>query len=121
MNQPPKCADLIDADIKCTEDYLSSLLDRLDGNISDDERDEITCQLDEFSAGNEKYNVLRLVLSGGGPASFVDVLYTPYGDIQNIAYHYQDWYDGAVKLLPKSSPIWQYAEGELTKHILLST
>ena len=117
----PRCADLIDADIKNTEDYLSGLLDRLEGDTSDDERDEIATQLDEFAAGTEKYNVLRLVLSGGGPSSFIDVIYTPYGDIQNIAYHYQDWYDGAVKLLPKSSPIWQYAEGQLDGNIILST
>lgn len=117
----PKCADIIDADIKSTEEYLSGLLDSLDGDTSDDERDEVSTQLDEFAQGVEKYHMVRLILSGGGPSSFVDVIYTPLGDIQNIAYHYQDWYDGAVKLLPKSSPIWRWAEAQLEGHILLST
>jgi hypothetical protein len=116
----PKCADIIPEDIRQTEDYLSPMLEVVNGQASDDEREEAIQMLDEFAIGQEELKVLRLTLSYGGPSSWIDIMYNN-GEIDRIAYHYQDWFDGAVKLIGKDSPIWQYAEQQLETHILLST
>ncbi len=115
-----KCIEAIPSDIRLTEEALSPLLEVWNGKASDDEREEAEQSLDNFAIGVEELQVLRLTLSWGGPSSWIDIMHDN-GEIDRIAYHYQDWFDGAVKLIGKDSPIWQYAEQQLETHILLST
>ncbi len=74
----PKCADIIPEDIRQTEDYLSPMLEVVNGQASDDEREEAIQMLDEFAIGQEELKVLRLTLSYGGPSSWIDIMYTMY-------------------------------------------
>lgn len=48
--------------------------------------------------GVEKTYTLKLELSTGGPADFITAIVED-GRLRDVTYHFQDWFDGATKLL----------------------
>ena len=73
---------------------------------------DATAALDEWedlSIGYSKITVHVITLSWGGPADFLKVYQDENGEVDKIEYHYQDWFDGAVRLVEEGSPLWQYA------------
>lgn len=47
----------------------------------------------------ENVSVLHVQLSWGGPADGFYIWLSPEGEINNIVYYFQDWFDGAEKKL----------------------
>jgi hypothetical protein len=85
---------------------LFTIADDYEGD--EDLRDQANEEIYEFAYGYETYKVTRLTWSGGGPADWIEVHHDGDG-IRRIDYVFQDWYDGARREVPSSSPIWRYA------------
>jgi hypothetical protein len=97
--------------MKQTEIALKELLN---GVASDNQEvsEGSQVQLDEYVLGIEALSITRVLLSWGGPSSWIDVIHDN-GEIRQVLFHYQDWYDGAVKAVGAHSPIWEYAEHQI--------
>jgi hypothetical protein len=111
MSALQTCQDLIGSEIKQTEAALKELLH---GVRSDNEvmSEASQVQLDEYVLGIEALSLTRVLLSWGGPSSWIDVIHDN-NEIRQVLFHYQDWYDGAVKAVGPNSPIWEYAEHQI--------
>ena len=54
---------------------------------------------------------LCIELSTGGPADFLTADMDPSsGAVDNVKYHYHDWFDGAVRDVPKGTPLFELCE-----------
>lgn len=99
QDRKASCADLIDSEIKAVEKYLETI-----GTEENPIGDPLSI---------EKYQTTRVLFSYGGPSSWIDIMSNENMEIIQVAFHYQDWFDGAVKLVDSGSQIWQYAEDVL--------
>jgi hypothetical protein len=103
------CEARIEGELKDREKDLRDLFTIADDYEGDEElRDQANEEIYEFAYGYETYKVTRLTWSGGGPADWIEVQHDGDG-IRRIDYVFQDWYDGARREVPSSSPIWRYA------------
>lgn len=64
--------------------------------------------IDEFALGFSTYKVIKIELSWGGPADFIEAFVSD-GELIKVVYHYQDWFDGAQMNVPKNSEMYEYA------------
>ncbi len=94
----PTCAELIHQRLSEREEDLRVL-------FSNPDSDEY---FDDPALGLESYTLTRITFSTGGPADFLDIAHKD-GQIRNVEYHYQDWYDGARVSVPENSPLYDYA------------
>lgn len=117
------CEERINESMDYCEEYLELLFKVMDDYsfVEDDEDDvrslnEIESEgidedtIYEYALGVSKKTVIRIELSTGGPASFIEAFIDDENDIYKIEYHFQDWFDGARRSVSKNSPIWRYAE-----------
>lgn len=58
--------------------------------------------------GIQRLEVIRLQLSGGGPADFVEIT-AREGEVIRVEYLFQDWYDSARLEVRESSPVYEWA------------
>ncbi len=114
------CKDIIKMDIAETEAQLSDFYANIENAAEEAMREDYQAILNEYAIAQDTFSVVRLTLAWGGPGIFLDVIHR-HGQIQNIIYHYQDWYDGAIEYIGSDSVIWRYAEEQLEGHVLLST
>lgn len=56
----------------------------------------------------DTYKMTRIQLSWGGPSDFLDVKHDGT-IILAVTYHFQDWFDGAVRDVEEGSKVWEYA------------
>lgn len=106
-NTNKSCADLIAGEFKDREQQLEQLYSAIDGNdemAESDARDELY----SMAYGINRYEVLRVVWSGGGPADYLEITHSE-GDIIKVEYLFQDWFDGARVEVNESSPAYRYA------------
>lgn len=87
----------------CEELIESSLI------LRQSQATEALDEWEDLSIGYDKETVHTIILSWGGPSDFLKVYQAEDGYINKIEYHYQDWFDGAVRLVEKGSPMWFYA------------
>jgi hypothetical protein len=64
--------------------------------------------IDEFHLGFSKITVVKIELSTGGPADFIEVFLDEDGFINKAIYHYQDWFDGAQMEVQDDDPMMEY-------------
>lgn len=50
----------------------------------------------------------KIELSWGGPSDFLSVIHEG-AEIYSVTYHFQDWFDGAVRSVEEGSKVWEYA------------
>lgn len=105
-----KCADLV-VD-KMVE--RSSQLKKIDTTISDvdstDEQiEEAFEELNNFALGISTYRVIKIELSTGGPADWLELEVDDDGSARRLTYHYADWFDHAEFKVPENSYLWDYA------------
>lgn len=102
------CEDKIKEELQDRQDQLAALYDAIDGDdveASDAAMEEIR----EMAYGIETTSVTRVIWSGGGPADYLDIFHTG-GELTRVEYVYQDWYDGARRMVFDNSPAWRYAQ-----------
>ena len=63
----------------------------------------------EYALGVDVHKRYRIHLSTGGPASFIEVITDDKDNIEDVYYHFQDWFDGAKRKVDETSPIYRYA------------
>lgn len=64
--------------------------------------------IDEFHLGYSKSTIIKIELSTGGPADFIEVYLDEDGLINKAIYHYQDWFDGAEMEVKDDDPMMEY-------------
>ena len=53
------------------------------------------------------YQLTKIELSWGGPSDFLEVKHEG-ASIFSITYHFQDWFDGAIREVEEGSKVWEY-------------
>lgn len=114
MDRQKTCEELIAQQLKSRDDDLAGLYAvangeaaTFEGEVMDEE--EAHERLDTFALGISTYTVLRIDLSTGGPADWLEVKLDE-GQVQNVTYHYADWFDHAEREVGDDEALWQYAE-----------
>ncbi|NDB56884.1 hypothetical protein EB001_00295 [bacterium] len=89
-----------------TEDEV----DKFRENAADTEYNEES--LMEFPLGFTIHKVVKIELSTGGPADYLEVFIDPeYTDtVVRIVYHFADWFDHAEMEVSENDPLWEFAE-----------
>lgn len=104
------CEQLVDSQMQDRNEYLEGLNDIIGDNESDTEKvEEALREIMEFPAGVESYKVIKIVLSGGGPADWIEVKTDNEGYILGMEYHYADWFDHAERKISENSYLWDFA------------
>lgn len=67
-------------------------------------------RLDELPLSVEIVRHVKILLSTGGPADWLDAELDTDGDVRTLQYHFQDWGDHASVYVEQDSPLWRYAE-----------
>lgn len=118
------CEQRIGAHMQSRTDYLAGLFAVMDGKVSTfaedypDQPEEMTAEdaqerMAELGLGSSVYRVLRVDLSTGGPADYLEAKLSegPHGwEIVSAAYHFADWFDHAERPIAEDSPLWRYLE-----------
>jgi len=92
-----KCADLIHEKMTEREEEFRSLLN--DPNSDDN---------DEPALSIDKYEIIKVCLSYGGPSDYIEITHDE-GDIRSVIYRYSDWFDTATREVPENSSLMDYA------------
>jgi len=64
----------------------------------------------EFPLGHSKQTVIKIELSTGGPADFIEVYLDEDGFINRAVYHFQDWFDGAQMEIQDNDPMMEFCQ-----------
>lgn len=64
----------------------------------------------EFPLGHTKQTVVKIELSTGGPADFIEVYVDDDGFINRAVYHFQDWFDGAQMEVKDDDPMMEFCQ-----------
>jgi len=97
------CADLIAGELKDREQQLEQLY-----TAADDGDDDARERIYDMAYGIDKREIYRVIWSGGGPADHLELTVSD-GDLLEVNYVYQDWFDGARLAVNESSPAYRYA------------
>lgn len=97
------CEERIDSHLEALEEDISSVLE---GYYNGEE--------DGFEAWNNyplavsTRQQTKIELSWGGPSDFLTIIHEG-AEIYSVTYHFQDWFDGAVRSVEEGSKVWEYA------------
>lgn len=108
MESNPTCAERIDGAMSSRQNDLEEIYEKLSSDneeISSEGYEEIISLALEVSS----YRVIKILLSTGGPADWIEVTVDDDNEILSMKYVYQDWFDYADKPVRKGSYLWQYA------------
>lgn len=108
------CAERIAEQMKGREQYVAALYAVSNGDATTVDGEEMTDEeahdaLDELPLGIGVVRILRVDLSTGGPADYLTAELDGY-EVQNVTYHFADWFDHAEASVPQGSPLWDLAE-----------
>jgi hypothetical protein len=87
------------------DDAYTELADRL----RDELQDEGTEHIDESVLGVGTRVVMRIELSTGGPGDWVEAELDDR-EVQDVTYHFNDWFDHAERRVSQGSALWSLAE-----------
>jgi hypothetical protein len=86
--------ETIISDIESTEEMISEAVE----------------ELHTLALGHEVRRTIKIHLSTGGPADWIEVILDLDDDyIYGMNYHYADWFDHAETTIEKNSYLWDYA------------
>ena len=103
------CAERIDVEMASREEWMRKML-AVHAN-EEEPTDEIDDNsIYEFPYEVQTLTVTKVVMSGGGPADWLEITRDGGNGIVRVAYHFQDWFDGAVKIADEGSSLYRYAE-----------
>jgi len=96
----PTCQERIYDHFLDRETDLKVLLSRED----DDAYDELS----EYAMCIDIYKVVRIELSWGGPQDFLECKVVD-DEVEEVTYHFADWFDHAEMNVPQDSAMFDYA------------
>ena len=86
------------------------------GGPEGDQSDEGFNQLAEYAAGVEILKTTKLILSGGGPASWLEVTTDEEGITRKVLFVFEDWFDHAEINVKAGTQAWKFAEFMVEAH-----
>lgn len=103
------CADLVQEKMLNRSVDLERINDIISESEDRDSVDEALEELDNFALEISSYKVIKILLSTGGPADWLEIKIDEDGDVNGLTYHYSDWFDHAQIRVPSDSYLWDYA------------
>jgi hypothetical protein len=67
-------------------------------------------RLAEYPLGLSVRRVMRVDLSTGGPGDWLEVELGDDNDVEDVTYHFNDWFDHAERRVREDSALWRAAE-----------
>ena len=120
MSSEKTCAQRIGDHLRSREQYLTDIYKAIEKDESIEGYEEASEALYEFALGISSYTTVRIDLSTGGPADWLECLVDrSAGDLINVIYHFSDWFDHAEESVDVDSPLWNYAD-EMVEMVLYS-
>lgn len=102
----PTCAERIGSELADREQYLADLFKKAQESEYYGDYEEIY----ELALSVDTKKNTTICLSWGGPADYLDVIWTEKEGIYEITYRFEDWFDTASRKVEEGSALWQYAE-----------
>lgn len=109
------CAERISSHAQSREEDLAALFQILEDGEGEyegedfDEEDART-RLIEFPLSVDTIRTLRILLSTGGPGDWLDVELDWDGNVAQVEYNFNDWFDHASIPVKEGTALWRYAE-----------
>lgn len=103
------CAQLVEEKMWSRSDDLERINEIIGEDEDIEKVDEALSELDNFALEISSYKVVKILLSTGGPADWLEVKLDENNDVVGLTYHYSDWFDHAQIKVPESSFLWDYA------------
>lgn len=108
MTTDPTCAERIDDHYQSRTEDIRAMTgwaeawSRARGGYADRRYERAIERLDEYPLGMSVRHVVRVELSTGGPADYVEADMYPDGEIEprSLVYHFADWWDHAERPIP---------------------
>lgn len=91
-------------------------IDELWTKAFEDCDDEASEELWNLALDITSKKVIRIDLSTGGPADWIEVWCDDYG-ISEMVYHFSDWFDHAERKISDSSMLWTWAESLIDNNL----
>jgi hypothetical protein len=107
-----KCSEVIKDRLESRQQLLSELYHALEQDEKYEDQDALD-YLYDFALGISKHTIVRIDLSTGGPADWLEVIVlSDYKShtIDEVQYHVSDWFDHASLVVEQDSPLYRYAE-----------
>lgn len=95
------CEERIDSHLEALEEDIVDVIEQYYNG--DDEG-----VWNNYPLSVDTYKMTRIQLSWGGPSDFLDVKHDGH-IVLAVTYHFQDWFDGAVRDVEEGSKVWEYA------------
>ena len=107
--QDTACNDRIERELSGREEEFRRLFAR---TRSEDSivREEVCEELDTLPIGSSWQNVVKIELSWGGPADWLEVWVDQDGSVSHVVYHFADWFDHAERKIAYGTPLWRAAD-----------
>lgn len=102
------CAERIKSEYLSQEAWFAELYAKADGGD-----DQATQEIYEQAYGITRYTVVRIELSGGGPASWLEATLDSDHELLKVEYVFSDWFDVARRGVEHDSATWRYASDML--------
>lgn len=103
------CADLVESKMWDRSADLERINDIIGEDEDQEKVDEALEELNNLALEITSFRVIKILLSTGGPADWLELKVDEYGDVRGLTYHYSDWFDHAQIDVPKTSYLWDYA------------
>lgn len=103
------CAQLVEQKMLDRSADLERINDIIGEEDDSEKIDEALEELSNFDLEISSFKVIKILLSTGGPADWLEIKVDDDGDVQGLTYHYADWFDHAEIKVPSSSYLWDYA------------
>jgi len=104
------CAELVYDQMISRSEQLEEINDILgDDDIDEEKQEEALEELNNLALEISKFKVIKILLSTGGPADWLELKVDDDGNPSELTYHYADWFDHAEVKVPSDSYLWDYA------------
>ena len=96
------CEERIDAHLNALEEDIASVIQ----GYYDGEEDGFE-GWNNYPLAVSTRQETKIELSWGGPSDFLSVIHEG-ANVISVTYHFQDWFDGAVRPVEQGSKVWEY-------------
>lgn len=113
LNKDTSCEARIKDSFKSREEDLEKIFDKLNNGFDDEDYDydDPWDELNQYMLGYSTYKIVKIELSTGGPADWIEVKLGDYKEeIISVTYHFADWFDHAEMKVDKDTYLYQYVE-----------
>jgi hypothetical protein len=90
---------------------LEELYDKMNQTDDMELNDEALEEYINLPLSIDTFKTIKVLFSTGGPADWIEIRVDEEdGEVLDVEYHFQDWFDHAQVKVQKNSYLWQYAE-----------